>query len=1009
MIGAVNRLGVEVRRGLSQFAVGSKEPSLGFDFIDNTYLADGTKNLSQAITHSRSGNATMTDGYGPELVTNGDFSTDSDWTKGAGVSISSGVASVNSASGITLLSQDLGVAQKTIVVSLTVSNYVSGILRVQYGAINSPNLSDNGTYSFIISGSNVSTNLTLLSIGGSQCILDIDNISVREMPAIKWAPHNLLTYSEDFSNAAWTEIATGSGTIDTTFGEEDPDGGSTAIRVEASISSGGLAVLQHTVSPTLPAVGGYTLAAYIKSNTGVSQDIYFRGNGSDIDTTVTVGTEWSLIELNEPSSVGYFTFGVRDAATGNASSCDVTVAFAHVYRSDLGGMVDNPERGDSYVPTAARPFGPELVTNGTFDSDISGWVSSGSYSWVDGELYWSHTNLGGVYQPIPTVAGGVYEISFSMSGVVNSLRFSPRDGDLGGTQIVNVSLTDGDYKILFTALSSATVIYFQNHAVGVGGEFYLDNVSVRQSSVDPSAASYLPRVGHHVYNGDAWVNEGLLHESEARTNLIANSITPTLTPVRSTTGTGSTVWVDGSTTMIKVIESADSGTHAVAANPLSDPSDNSDCTVSVYAAPNGRSWIKVGLKVKAGGIVGCFFDIENGIVGTADSGVVGKIQKVSSNIYRCSITTNVGTGAVSQQSFVYTATGDTVDNYVGDASSGVDVAGWQLETGSTPSSYIPTSGATVTRAAETLTVPAANLPWPYPEVIGDELVTNGTFDTDTGWTKGTGWSISGGVASCDGTQVSGTNLNAPGGGGLLTVGKPYLVTFDITSYTSGSIYQRVGSGGAGTSRSSIGTFSEVGVAQTNGEFLFTASSDFIGSIDNISVREINPLSVSIQMDGRMTYADENTTQTVKLYRWREDVSNFFQPAVFTDTIRTGLVAFEQFSGGVYDSASTSGDYYSPDVLVPYNIASRHGSTFVNGAVDGVALTENDTPVALPDLSATDLDLGFDYMGTIGTFRVWDQDLGDDGIVTASAPSLEPSLSLTFDGSGLSFTVLDWSE
>ena len=42
MIGAVNRLGVEVRRGLSQFAVGSKEPSLGFDFIDNTYLADGT-------------------------------------------------------------------------------------------------------------------------------------------------------------------------------------------------------------------------------------------------------------------------------------------------------------------------------------------------------------------------------------------------------------------------------------------------------------------------------------------------------------------------------------------------------------------------------------------------------------------------------------------------------------------------------------------------------------------------------------------------------------------------------------------------------------------------------------------------------------------------------------------------------------------------------------------------------------------------------------------------------
>jgi hypothetical protein len=95
--------------------------------------------------------------------------------------------------------------------------------------------------------------------------------------------------------------------------------------------------------------------------------------------------------------------------------------------------------------------------------------------------------------------------------------------------------------------------------------------------------------------------------------------------------------------------------------------------------------------------------------------------------------------------------------------------------------------------------------------------------------------------------------------------------------------------------------------------------------------------------------------------------------------------------------------------VPYNIASRHGSTFLNGAVDGTALTENTTPVALPDLSAINLSLAPTYMGTIGTFRVWNQDLGNDGIVTATAPSLEPSLSLTFDGSGLSFTVLDWSE
>jgi len=50
------------------------------------------------------------------------------------------------------------------------------------------------------------------------------------------------------------------------------------------------------------------------------------------------------------------------------------------------------------------------------------------------------------------------------------------------------------------------------------------------------------------------------------------------------------------------------------------------------------------------------------------------------------------------------------------------------------------------------------------------------------------------------------------------------------------------------------------------------------------------------------------------------------------------------------------------------------------------------------------------MGTIGTFRVWDRDITDAGLVEATNPSLEPSLSLTFEGTGTnSFTVSRWSE
>jgi hypothetical protein len=143
--------------------------------------------------------------------------------------------------------------------------------------------------------------------------------------------------------------------------------------------------------------------------------------------------------------------------------------------------------------------------------------------------------------------------------------------------------------------------------------------------------------------------------------------------------------------------------------------------------------------------------------------------------------------------------------------------------------------------------------------------------------------------------------------------------------------------------------------------------------------------------------------------WQEDGSNRILARLDTSAPEDGAIRFSQVNSGTDTFVYSGNNAIDPGILAPYNIASRHGSTFINGAVDGVALTEDTTPVALPDLSATDLDLASDYMGTIGTFRVWDQDLGDDGIVTASAPSLEPSLSLTFDGSGLSFTVLDWSE
>jgi len=202
-----------------------------------------------------------------------------------------------------------------------------------------------------------------------------------------------------------------------------------------------------------------------------------------------------------------------------------------------------------------------------------------------------------------------------------------------------------------------------------------------------------------------------------------------------------------------------------------------------------------------------------------------------------------------------------------------------------------------------------------------------------------------------------------------------------------------------------------GSATTNTSVRVLRGSADTGTIfiDNVSVREIKPLAVSIQMDGRVTYADTNDGGEVIFSDWRFDSSNRIRAGIDTNSTNVGQVLWLQAASGTTDAIRSAFDTFTPGVNVPFNIASRHGSTFINGAVDGVALTEDTTPVALPDLSTTDLELGYDFMGTIKKFRMWADDIGDTGLEEATEPSLEPSLSLTFDGSSTSFTVFDWSE
>ena len=126
---------------------------------------------------------------------------------------------------------------------------------------------------------------------------------------------------------------------------------------------------------------------------------------------------------------------------------------------------------------------------------------------------------------------------------------------------------------------------------------------------------------------------------------------------------------------------------------------------------------------------------------------------------------------------------------------------------------------------------------------GTEEITNGDFTTDTKWSKGNGWSISGGSANCDGTQTSNTELKQQGGvlGATINfvVGKTYKVNFDIV-VTSGAItYVEVASGLDNNNVNTSGNHTTyITAVSTNNRFTIAANPDFIGSIDNVSVKEV---------------------------------------------------------------------------------------------------------------------------------------------------------------------------
>ena len=146
---------------------------------------------------------------------------------------------------------------------------------------------------------------------------------------------------------------------------------------------------------------------------------------------------------------------------------------------------------------------------------------------------------------------------------------------------------------------------------------------------------------------------------------------------------------DATTTADKVAETAAAGSnHQLLHANITTMVAGETYTLSVYAKAAERSWIT--LCMSNSDVLADWFDLTNGVMGTTANG--GVITSVGNGWYRCSITKAVSSSSNNPALHIRTSNGQ-VGAYTGTVGSGVYLWGAQLNRGTTPQPYLPTTTA----------------------------------------------------------------------------------------------------------------------------------------------------------------------------------------------------------------------------------------------------------------------------------------------------------------------------
>lgn len=224
---------------------------------------------------------------------------------------------------------------------------------------------------------------------------------------------------------------------------------------------------------------------------------------------------------------------------------------------------------------------------------------------------------------------------------------------------------------------------------------------VKYQPVLQTAASGAARFDHDPVTSES---KGLLIE-EARTNLLpysADFSNSAWVKSKAAVYSNQVIAPDGTQNADNVVGTTVSGEHYVQDDLTAATGTFTD---SVFVKANGVTsfFIRpVHVGADEGDTQTATFNLSNGTIASLPSNTTATITDVGNDWYRCTFTFTI-TGTLSGSYGVRLQLSVTGDGY-----KGVYLWGAQREAGSFPTSYIPTSGSTVTRAADAAAITGSN-------------------------------------------------------------------------------------------------------------------------------------------------------------------------------------------------------------------------------------------------------------------------------------------------------------